>query len=322
MAADALGMLEADSHAHLADTIDVCKTLGTALVALANYPRAAAVGERAVELATVGRTVSTRLVDALTMLGNVYRLQARYDEAEVRLRRAVAAAEQLGLDGSRQAGVRNALGILCKDTGRYLEAGLLYQQALDSAPDSGARANLYHNLAGLAHAQGDYAAAEEPARAAVKLRTSTEGASHPDVAADLAVLGAVLYEQHRYGEAEDLFNHALGIVENRYGPDHDEVAVNLGNLAALYTATGRLGEAERCFRRSLQIRELELGSAHPDIARLLNNLAVLHMKQGRLTDAHTCYRQALSIFDQTLGSGHPTARTCRENYLRLTHGAG
>ncbi len=47
--------------------------------------------------------------------------------------------------------------------------------------------------------------AEHRAREATDLRTALLGSAHPDVAADLAVVAAALFEQQRHEEAEPLF---------------------------------------------------------------------------------------------------------------------
>lgn len=71
------------------------------------------------------------------------------------------------------------------------------------------------------------------------------------MAADAAVLGAVLSGLGRYDEAEGLlFRRALSTWEHRYGPDHYEVAVNQHNLAAVAQGRGDLAAAERLFTES------------------------------------------------------------------------
>jgi hypothetical protein len=98
------------------------------------------------------------------------------------------------LEPEQRAGVSNALGILAKDTGRYNDAGRHYAATLALlGPALGSNspllASAYHNIAGLAHVQGHFAEAEEPARRALALREGGN-ADPTEVAADAAVLGA------------------------------------------------------------------------------------------------------------------------------------
>jgi tetratricopeptide (TPR) repeat protein len=315
----ALELLRRDArHGHVIDRLAICQAVANLQQARAAYDSAAALLEQALEIAQ-GQAAVELQVEPLVLLGNVRRLQGRYREAETCLLGARALAEQAQLPTWRQARVLNGLALIHKDTANYDGAAKLYRQALqDTAEDDLlARAGLQHNLAGLAHAQGQFLEAEQPARSAVELRTAVLGRGHPEVAADLAVLGAVLYGQERHDEAEKVFNEALTAFRRHYGSDHYEVAVNLGNLGALYAATGRADQAQQCYDRALQIKRRVLGSTHPEIATLLNNLAVLHKQQGRLPAARECYEQALTVLESTLGPEHPSTRTCRDNLERL-----
>jgi tetratricopeptide (TPR) repeat protein len=315
----ALELLRRDArHRHVIDRLAICQAVASLQQAMTAYDDAAALLEHALGIAQ-GEAAVELQVEPLVVLGNVRRLQGRYRDAETCLLRARALAEQVQLPAWRRARVLNGLALIYKDTAAYDEAAKLYHQALQNTAQNDllARAALQHNLAGLAHAQGQFVQAEQPARCAVELRTAVLGRGHPDVAADLAVLGAVLYGQERHDEAERVFNQALTAFQRHYGPEHYEVAVNLGNLAALYAATDRADQAQQCYERALQIKRRVLGSTHPEIATLLNNLAVLHKQRGRLPAAQECYEQALTIFESTLGPEHPSTRTCRDNLERL-----
>jgi len=67
-------------------------------------------------------------------------------------------------------------------------------------PEASVLASLYHNLGGLEHARGAFATGEPLARRAVAIRTRTLGPEHPDVAADMAALAALLDGQGKYDE--------------------------------------------------------------------------------------------------------------------------
>jgi tetratricopeptide (TPR) repeat protein len=315
----ALELLRRDArHRHLLDRLATCQAVASLQQARAAYDSAAALLEQALEIAQ-GEAAMELQVEPLVLLGNVRRLQGRYRDAETCLLRAEALAEHAQLPTWRQARVLNGLALIHKDTANYQEAAKLYRQALQhtAQDDLMARATLQHNLAGLAHAQGQFVEAEPPARCAVELRTAVLGHGHPEVAADLAVLGAVLSGQERHDEAERVFNEALTAFHRHYGPDHYEIAVNLGNLGALYAATDRADQARQCYDRALDIKRRLLGSTHPEIATLLNNVAVLHKQQERPAAAQAGYAQALTIFETTLGPEHPNTRTCRDNLERI-----
>jgi tetratricopeptide (TPR) repeat protein len=292
---------------------------------LGDYVAAETVSRRAVtiaEQAPPGAERDRLLAEALTCLGDLCRRQARYDEAEAQLQRALGLVDAASVEPVQRAGVLNTLGITYKDAGRFQAAEGCYQTALATiqqllGPDDPALASLYHNLAGLAYARRHHAHAEPLARRAVQVRERALGPTHPTVAADVAVLGAILAAQGHNQAAEALFRRALASFEDRYGPDHYEVAVNLNNLAALHQARGELEDAERCYRRALAIKQRTVGAAHPEVATLWNNLGVLHRQQGNYSQAEACYRAALDIYQAALASSHPTVLACRENYQRL-----
>jgi tetratricopeptide (TPR) repeat protein len=242
---------------------------------------------------------------------------ARYAESEALLRRALAiAAESAPADTTHLCGLWNELGVLYKYMGRFDEAGRAYTNALPLAHGA-VLATVYHNLGGLEHARGRYAAGEPFARRAVAIRERLLGPDHPDVAADLAALAPILDAQGKRNEAAALMLRSLAILERTYGPNHYEVAVSLNNLAALRAAEGQTAEARRLYERSLAIKERQLGPRHPDVATTLNNLAVLHKKLGDARTAALLYARALSIFEASLGSEHPKTAACRANYGRL-----
>lgn len=68
-------------------------------------------------------------------------------------------------------------------------------------------------------------------RRAVRIRQRALGSQHPELAADLAALAAILDGQRRYLQAERVYRRALRIFRKTYGPSYREIALHLGNLA-------------------------------------------------------------------------------------------
>ena len=191
-------------------------------------------------------------------------------------------------------------------------------------------ATLYHNLGGLDHARGHFAAGEPAARRAVEIRQRALAAGHPQVtetqfAADLAALAGVLDGQRKYAESEPIYERVLALFEQQLAAGDAaaeyEIAINLNNLAALYANTQRAPQAEPLYRRALMIKERLLGATHPDVAVSLNNLGVLLKGLGRVDEAAEAYGRALAIFEATLAADHPKLKAVRANLLRLVKGA-
>jgi tetratricopeptide (TPR) repeat protein len=258
----------------------------------------------------------------LTQLGNLARLRARYDEAEVYLRRALMIGSSLPDGAVAVTFARNALAITFKDTARYHDAALLYGEVLVEVKArfgsrSAAAATCFHNLAGLAYAQGDHQRAKTLAVRAIRVRTRAFGKDHPDVAADLVVLAASQLGSGKLDDAEITYQEALAIYTRVFGVRHYEVAVVLNGLATIELQRARPDQAIPLYVRALVIKERTLGQDHPEIGVLLNNIAVSHRQAGHLQEATESYQRALPILTNGLGSSHPASVACEENVVML-----
>jgi tetratricopeptide (TPR) repeat protein len=305
-------------------SVEALLLLGRTSIDLCSYDDAEEALDRAVLLADGlrGRDAATLRVLALADRAALERTLGRYEEAERRYRAALAQAEPDSLD---EATVANDLAVTLKFVGKLDEAGELYLRALtilerELGPEDPELATLFHNLGGLEHARGAFAAAEAPARRSVELRRRALGDDHPAVAADAAALAAILDGLGRDDEAEELLREAIGCFERALGPSHYEVAFNRGQLGALLFRTGRLDEAEQLYRRALHDLEELLGADHPDLAPPLNNLAVLLATRGDYADAAALHRRALAALAGRVEPDHPTLVACRENLAALAAG--
>jgi tetratricopeptide (TPR) repeat protein len=217
----------------------------------------------------------------LIRLGEALRLLGQFLEAEHALNRALQLADTDDPpDPINHAMALNGLGIVFKDTQRFEQAAQHYRQALTLleqtlGPNNLELAPLYHNLAGLEHAQDRFTEGEPLARRALELRATHEGLETTGAAADLAVLGALLLGQKRYPEAEAVLEQSLAVWQSRYGSQHYEVAVVKHNLAALYQARGDQLRALRTLNQVLDVKCDILGPTHADVLSLRQYIARL-----------------------------------------------
>ncbi|HEY8924387.1 MAG TPA: tetratricopeptide repeat protein [Polyangia bacterium] len=265
----------------------------------------------------------TRLtLRAEVALADVIRKRGRLAEATARAEAVVRWADTVLPAGDLLiAEALNGLGVIYKFQGRFADAEAAYQRALrivevdGSVPDP--LATLMHNLGGLAHSRGDFAAGEPLARRAVELRESLYGRRHPSVAADIEAWGALLEGLGRLPEAEQAYAEALATFESTLGPDSLEAASSASALASVHQSLGRRQEALAGYERALAIREAKLAPQHFDLALTLNNLGMLLQELDRVADARTAIARALAIFEASLGPDHPHSRAAATNLAAL-----
>ena len=233
-------------------------------------------------------------------------------------------AQTLGPDDPDAAGVHNMLGIVGKFTGTFDDAAAHYARALeiyrghDGAP--GVIATLHHNLGGLAHSRGDLETAERETRTALELHTASQGAAHPDTAADRGQLAAILSELGRHEEAERELRRTADDFAAAYGPEHVEVAIAHTALGAALHRVGRLDEADAAYRQGLAGRERTQGEAHPMLAPTLLNLSALCEQRGNPSGARTYAQRAVDVLDGAVTADHPHRIAARQRLAELSAG--
>lgn len=206
------------------------------------------------------------------------RQAGRFRDAERFARKAlVTAARSTAPDDPLRARLWNALGMARKYRGRYPAAGRAYAAAeriIGVHCQPAALATLYHNLGGLEHARGDFARAEVFTRRALVLRLELRGGRHPEVARDLAALGAILDERGRHDEAEAALRQALAIFRRGWIRPRRDIAAVMSNLAVCLHRMGK-PQAEEIGRRAASLNARLLGPAHPETRIAAENLDVI-----------------------------------------------
>nr|MDJ0572383.1 tetratricopeptide repeat protein [Pleurocapsa sp. MO_192.B19] len=223
---------------------------------------------------------------------------------------------------AKKTQLANYLAIVYKYWGKFDAAESLYLETLATLkqqhgikhPDV---ATIYHNLAGLNHARGDYATAETWARQSYQLHLELFGAQHPQTIADGAAFGSILHGLEQWDDAIAHFKTAITFFEEQFGSMHYDVALNLNNLAASEQARGNLSAAEQAYRRALDIKAHVLGKSHPELAITLNNLASVLKQKGEIEAAKIFFERAREIFATTLGEEHPNTKVCLDNINSL-----
>ena len=256
-------------------------------------------------------------------LAGLERAAGDFDASRARLRVVLDRATAVFGEASMPVvSAANALGVVGKYASDFAGAEAAYRRAmaaLDGLPaaDTLVRAGLLHNLGGLAHSRGDFAAGIPLAETGMTLRAVRLGDDHPDVARDLNALGALYHLAGRVGDAAAAYRRALEVFEYRYGPDHFEVAMTCANLAVLAGDQGDLPEAESLGWRSLRILQAVLGPADAEVGLTLLNLGAAVARQGRRAEAAKLTTQAAAILTARLPAGHPHVAAAAEALERI-----
>ncbi len=280
----------------------------------------------------------------------------RHAAAEKEYRAALRIQRELSSPGLPAAQTQRELANLLRDTGRLVEAGRLYEEALrvfqaaqkDRAPEVQADLGAcLLNRGELRVKIGQDRQAEQDFHDAVTLLDAVLVA-RPDRAhqhlLNLAIahdnLGHLAHRANRRAEAArayrraiackvrlvDLLPHAVGL--------QDRLGVSYINLAALQRSEGQLDEAEELYRKARDIFS-RLAGKFPEVPTNRDRLALarrglgeLYADTRRVADAGAEYRAALAGW-QTLVKEFPRERSyrfnlagCAERLASLLHRTG
>jgi len=131
-----------------------------------------------------------------------------------------------------------------QDMGRYHEANVPYQRALDGrrrvlGADDLSTMETMSNYAMNLKKQGKLPEAESLFRQALQGREARLGRSHSDTLVSVWNLGQLLKEEGRYDEAEEMFHREIQGHQERLGPDHDQTRRRVEHLKLFREQHGR-----------------------------------------------------------------------------------
>ena len=246
--------------------------LGTSYVATGRYTAARPMMEAA--LATFERDPAANgqdLMELLTSLGELRRIENRYADAESCQVRALRLARAILPPGDDfTAYPLNNLAGVYKDQGRFDAAEPLLRESLTRreaapVPDPESLANAQLNLAELYRLQGRVQDADSLYAQALRQARIAMQSDNPQLVWFLNQQAVQHREQKRWKEAEANTREALAILEKSPAAEA-LLAQTLCDLAELMRARGRPADAEAHDRRAIAIRERLLGAKHPEVA--------------------------------------------------------
>ena len=248
--------------------------------------------------------------DLYETLGSMYQLLNNFPKADELLRAGLDRMKAaLGVDHPKVAEALSQLGTLRGDQGKFKDAELLAQQALDlasrqlpagSAPVLAAKVVLARVLM----QGGSYDKALVLLNPIVRLQPSTEPGTYV-LRDSLTVAGIASYYLGRYDAAEAMGRRALALDHQLFGKGHPQTAFDLMNLATVKATLAEYSEAEGFYREALGAVKAWYGPDHPDVASCESILARTLQMEGKNAEAETLAQQALKIQERAYGTLHP-----------------
>ena len=139
----------------------------------------------------------------------------------------------------------------------------------------------------------------------VSLSRRVFGETHPNYAASLENLGALLLRMDDFDGARTAYQAGLAINKEAFGPTSPEAALTMNKLAAVEGITGHLHEAGALMEQAVSIVD-GLGTVdNPDLANILHNYGTYLDNSGDILGRENANRRALEIRERTLPTPHP-----------------
>lgn len=243
-----------------------------------------------------------KVAESLARLGNFYKLDLKYAEAEPIFLRVLGLQEKkFGSNNVELVPHIERLASYYRASGHLDAAEAQYQRivAINEAQRKPTDTEFVHGLFELAttyRMRNKVADAQNLEARLLAIQKQAIDATDRDA----KVLEQVADEfdlQARYVEAEALYRAAIAVLDAARKVDDAPYATVLRSLGSVLRSQSKLREAEDYYKRSLQIREKVLGPRDPLVGSVLSSLGLLQYDFGKYADAEAYYKRTLSIYE-------------------------
>lgn len=268
--------------------------------------------------------INTMAIDTLSLLGELYRIQGRYQESKDLLSGVVQAGVQIN-DPQSVYAAKGYLGRVLNDEGHFDRAEQVTSEVLiwGRANWKEGQLNLYNTLIELGaiyQRQGKLGAAEEVFSEAFEGLTVEYGTEHQSTITAMSNLGQIYEKQGLFDLAEPILKDVLALSENIYADgNHRSIAVARNNLALLHESQGNFDEARPLYLQTLAQLSRTLGENHNDTIAIRNNLAFLDMLRLDFANASASFEKVLEQWTVLFGENHQNTLKSMNNLGRAYH---
>jgi tetratricopeptide (TPR) repeat protein len=258
------------------------------------------------------------LIETLSWLGTIERVELKHAEAEPVLKRAIELAEQQGSAGTIVVGrAKLNLGIILRDQSDDVAAHKYFSEAaeiLSKDPRAawGDDDAALLNLGFMADKEGRYQEAVSYLMRAVSGYDALFGLTlNLDMANAHAHLGDVYSHLDNYPDAAEQYQAALKVYEQIEGPQGKDVRNILTSLATVQQGTAIVSRTQ--LDRSLDTSK---NPADND-GTSLNNLGVLAQEQKEYAKAEGFFQRSCTAYEKSGGPNNVDMATALENLGNL-----
>lgn len=248
----------------------------------------------------------------LSGLAVLYRLEARYSDAEKTMREVVELrTKTFFADHPETVRAQIILATILCEEGKYSEAKTLVEKSMKALQgqfgddDSLFTARARQCLGNIERQDGHYQEAADQLEKAMAVQQRILGKEHLQVAESMDDLSKVRADQANFKEAESLLVEAKQIVERATGPNHPYRAKFSTDLGHLYLRENKFAEAEPQFKSAVELNAKSFGVNHSDTADSTRDLGEVYLKQKKYAEASVCLQNALKIDEQLYGANAP-----------------
>jgi len=278
------------------------------------------------EMALRKRFDPDELPESWIILGNLYRLQGHYSQADRWVNRGITALERSHpCDPARMSAAYNYLALLQNSAGAFSDSEASARKALAMSKEASLPEDVgaMHMvvLANALRQQGKYQEAMRNLETAMPILTKP-----PRNEALLATatnnLGALYFWLGDYPKALIVLGEGLHLRLATLEADHPDIANSYLDLGCTEFRLGQTDLAIDHLSKALDIRQRKLGKTHPETLSAMANLAVTLESVGNKKRALPLLAYCVRTAKHSLGTKHPDLAQYQDDMLTFLYTKG